>query len=380
MTKKIGVLTSSRADFGIYTPLLRALEAEPTWEPELIVFGTHLSRRHGYTIEQIEREGFEAAHRIQNCFADDDSPQSVSEAMGRTQTAFAKLYGSVDYDLIFCLGDRYEMFAAVAAAKPFSLNLAHLYGGEKTLGAIDDAFRHGITHLCDWHFAGSAPYAERVEQLTGTPERVFNVGYLSLDTLSRMEFMEPSELQPLCGLDLSRPTLLCTFHPETVAHQRNSEYADEIYEAFSALSDWQILVTMPNADTRSQPIRSMFARLASEQSRVSAVENLGTRGYLSAMKHCAAMVGNTSSGYVEASFFPKMVVDLGDRQRGRIQTSNIIRTPIETRRIIEAVGRSLPDDFQSECHIYGHGDAALKIRDILHQRVFSPASETNPWS
>ena len=380
MTRRIGVLTSSRADFGIYTPLLRALQETPAWDTELIVFGTHLSREHGATVEHIEREGFEATHKLPECFATDDSPQGVSEAMARTQSAFAQFYAENSFDLFFCLGDRYEMFAAVAAAKPFALNFAHLYGGEQTLGAIDDAFRHGITHLCDWHFAGSARYAERVKQLTGTPERVFDVGYLSLDTLSTMTFMTPEELLPRCGLDLSRPTLLCTFHPETVAHQRNQAYADELHDAFSALSNWQVLITMPNADTRSRPLRSMFSRLAAAHPNISAVESLGTRGYLSAMKHCAAMVGNTSSGYVEASYFPKLVIDLGDRQRGRIRTSNITQVPIERAQIIDAVGRIAPIDSPSECHIYGDGNAAAKICDILHHRVLTPPTETTTWS
>ncbi|MGB1700195.1 MAG: UDP-N-acetylglucosamine 2-epimerase, partial [Nannocystaceae bacterium] len=353
---------------------------ESSWDVDIIAFGTHLSERHGHTVDQIEREGFEVAHRIPDCFAEDDSPQGVSEAMGRTQTAFARFYGSNDYDLLFCLGDRYEMFAAVAAAKPFSLNLAHLYGGEQTLGAIDDAFRHGITHLCRWHFAGSAPYAARVEQLTGTSDGVFNVGYLSLDTLSKMNFMTPEDLRPMCGLDLAEPTLLCTVHPETVAHERNKAYAQEIYEAFCALPDRQFLVTMPNADTRSQSIRDMFTRLASERANISAVENLGTRGYLSAMKHCAAMVGNTSSGYVEASFFPKVVIDLGERQRGRIQTSNITRTPIDRRGIVNAIRNITPIESPSECHIYGDGDTAAKIVRILHEQVLPQTQEIPPWS
>lgn len=380
MTRRIGVLTSSRADFGIYTPLLRALQATPSWDAELIVFGTHLSHDHGYTVEHIEREGFTATHRVPDCFATEDSPQGVSEAMGRTQSAFARFYAETNFDLIFCLGDRYEMFAAVAAAKPFALNLAHLYGGEQTLGAIDDAFRHGITHLSDWHFAGSARYAERVEQLVGSSEHVFNVGYLSLDTLSTMAFMTPEELLPRCGLDLSRPTLLCTFHPETVAHQRNHRFAEELEAAFSALSNWQVLVTMPNADTRSQPIRSMFSRLAAAHPNISAVESLGTLGYLSAMRHCAAMVGNTSSGYVEASYFPKLVIDLGDRQRGRIQTSNITNVPIDRAQIIEAIGNLAPVAAPSECHIYGDGHAAAKICEVLQRRVLTPQTETTIWS
>ena len=378
MKTRIAVLSSSRADFGIYRPLLDALIAEPGIVCELVAFGTHLSRAHGYTVSLIESEGYTVAHGIEDCFAHQDDAAGVAAAMARTLAEFGAFWAREPFDLAICLGDRYEMFSAVAAAKPFGLPVVHLYGGETTLGAIDEAFRHCLSHLSSWHLTGAEIYAQRVRALVEDERRVFNVGYLSLDTLSRLEFMSPEALSSRCGLDLSTPTLLCTFHPETVSPERNAAYAEELCGALRELQDFQVLVTMPNADTRASVIRAELQQLASETPRISAVESLGSLGYLSAMRHCVAMVGNTSSGFVEASYFPKPVINLGDRQRGRHLTPNIIQTPIERGRIIEAVAGIQSASPSDHTRIYGDGHSAASIMTILREHIIPSIRGATP--
>ncbi len=370
MGVKIGILTSSRADYSIYYPLILQVQNLPNTTVEIIAFGTHLSKEHGYTINNILADGFEVKHQIQNCYAKNDTAFDISLAMGQTGVEFAKFWLENHFDLIFCLGDRYEMFAAVSAAVPFQLNIAHLYGGEKTEGAIDDCLRHGITLMSKWHFTACDQYKTRVENLIETKSNVFNHGHLSIDNLSRLQLLSIEELQERTGINFEKPTILCTFHPETVQFNNNGYYAKQIADAFVELNDLQILITMPNSDTGSLAIREEFIKLENSNSHIFTTENLGTIGYLSAMKHCKMMVGNTSSGFVEASYFPKIVINLGERQTGRIVTQNIINTPIEKQEIVDAVRKNLESKLSLEkIQIYGNGNTAAQICQTIKNTI-----------
>lgn len=370
MAIKIGILTSSRADYSIYYPLILELQKLPKTNVEIIAFGTHLSKNHGFTIDQILADGFEVKHKIENCFATHDSAFDISMAMANTNMQFAQFWNNNNFDLVFCLGDRYEMFAAVSAAVPFQVNFAHLYGGEKTEGAIDDCLRHGITMMSKWHFTACEQYKNRVSTLTESFENVFNFGHLSIDNLKRLKLLEIDELEKRTGINFKTPTILCTFHPETIHFERNAYFATQISEAFSELSEFQILITMPNSDTGSLAIREEFLKLEKNHQHIYITENLGTIGYLSAMKHCCMMVGNTSSGFVEASFFPKTVINLGERQTGRIVTENIKNTIIEKENILQAVRSNYNEQMNSGAiQIYGQGDTSEKISKIITQTI-----------
>jgi GDP/UDP-N,N'-diacetylbacillosamine 2-epimerase (hydrolysing) len=369
--KKIGILSSSRADFSIYEPLIRALQSDPEFEAQIIAFGTHLSTSHGYTLDAIKANGFEVSHAIDHCYASADEPQAISQAMGRTLIEFSKLWASERFDLVFCLGDRYEMLAAVLAAKPFNIPFAHLYGGETTLGAMDEAFRHSITHLSQWHFTGAEPYAERVKELTLRPDRIFNCGYINLDTLSRMDFISAEGMQERCGLDMSHPTLLVTMHPETERYTQTAEFAGELCAALEELTEFQVLLTMPNSDTHGHQIRSRVLDLQQRRPGMVCVENLGTLGYASAMKHCSAMLGNTSSGFVEASYFPKPVINLGRRQEGRILTPNIAGCDFVKADIVNLVRSHSRQTFDpNSSAIYGQGHSTACILEQLKTHIF----------
>jgi len=370
MATNIGILTSSRADYSIYYPLILELQKLPQTSVEIIAFGTHLSKNHGYTIDQILADGLEVKHRIEHCFATNDTAFDISMAMAKTSMQFAHFWNDHNFDLVFCLGDRYEMFAAVSAAVPFQINLAHLYGGEKTEGAIDDCLRHGITMMSNWHFTACEQYKNRVSTLTETTDNVFNLGHLSIDNLNRLKLLEIDELEKRTGVNFHIPTILCTFHPETIQFERNAYFAKQIAEAFRELKDFQVFITMPNSDTGSLAIRDEFLLLEKTNQHIYTTENLGTIGYLSAMKHCSLMVGNTSSGFVEASYFPKTVINLGERQTGRIVTENIINTVIEKDEIIQAIRTNYNKKMNfGAIQIYGNGNTSQKISQVVTETI-----------
>jgi GDP/UDP-N,N'-diacetylbacillosamine 2-epimerase (hydrolysing) len=361
---KIGVLTSSRADYGIYYPLLNAIKSDPLFTLRIIAFGTHLSEKHGFTLNNIIKDNFEVEHTVQTV-PTDDTPYAISESMGRTLVSFSKIWQESNYDLVLCLGDRYEMFAACASATPFGIKLAHLHGGEQTIGAIDDAFRHAITHMSQVHFTACETYRKRVVELKGSEKNVFNVGSLSIDNLTHLNLYEIREFKERFGIDLSKPSILITFHPETVSFEKNEFYINELIAALSETKGYQFIITMPNADTMGLLVRQRLIDFIEINENAFGVESFGTLGYLSCMKNCSFMLGNTSSGYIEASFFPKYVIDLGDRQTGRIITGNIYKCGIDRSEILKAILKFDKNTKLPSVDIYGDGNAASKILEII---------------
>lgn len=362
---KVAVLTSSRADYSIYYPLLKKLQADPYFSLSVIAFGTHLSEKHGYTVRQIEHDGFEVAYAL-TTFPEDDSPASIAQSMAKTITGFASVWPTSHFDLVFCLGDRYEMFAACSSGMPFNVKFAHIHGGEKTLGAIDDAFRHAITHMSSYHFTAAEPYRQRVVELTQSEINAYNVGSLSIDNLKNLRLFDIPEFKKRFHIDLSMPSILITFHPETASYEKNEGYVNELISALNTIKEYQLIITMPNADTMGNLIRSRLTNFANSVDNAVVVESFGTLGYLSCMKHCSFMLGNTSSGYIEASFFPKYVVDLGNRQTGRIVTENIHRCGISAQEILNNVSHfKKRSKSPGNIEIYGEGNAAEKICTII---------------
>jgi GDP/UDP-N,N'-diacetylbacillosamine 2-epimerase (hydrolysing) len=361
---KIGVLTSSRADYSIYYPLLKELQNDTFFDVSIIAFGTHLSEKHGYTIKQIENDGFDVPYRIPT-LGESDSPYSISCSIAGTVKSFAELWETEKFDLVFCLGDRYEMFAACVAGIPFNVRFAHIHGGEKTLGAIDEVFRHSLTLMANLHFTAAEPYAKRVAELKETNENVYNVGSLSIDNLSNLSFLSISEFKERFGIDISKPSILITFHPETVSFQKNEQNVDELIEALDLVTGYQFIITMPNADTMGNLIREKLQNFIAKSTSAIGVESFGTLGYLSCMKHCSFMLGNTSSGFIEASYFPKYVINIGIRQKGRIITPNIRSIEISKNAILASIEQYQNTYLYTNENVYGDGTTALKIVEIL---------------
>ncbi len=357
---KVALLTSSRADYGIAFPLLKALKSDPFFDLHVIAFGTHLSVKHGETVNLIIKDGFDVSLKVDS-MPTGDSPDTIAVAMGQTMINFSKVWTENQFEMIIALGDRYEMFAACASSVPFNIPIAHIHGGETTLGAIDDAFRHSITQMATWHFTTTEQYKQRVVELKGSDKNVYNVGALSIDNLLSLQLLTIEEFKAKFNIDLSIPSILITFHPETVNFEKNREYVDNLIAALKDIKNYQFIITMPNADTTGNMIREQLAGFIAENSNAIGVESFGTLGYLSCMKYCSMMLGNTSSGFVEASFFPKYVINIGERQKGRILTENIYNCKIEREEIITAVKNFEYMQLDNKIDLYGDGTAASKI-------------------
>jgi GDP/UDP-N,N'-diacetylbacillosamine 2-epimerase (hydrolysing) len=334
---KIGVLTSSRADFGIYLPLLQAIEQDSNFELRLIVFGTHLSKFHGYTLEQIKQEGFLPYSTVESLLIG-DSPNAISTSFAITNMKFADFWHNhqTQFDLVFALGDRFEMAAAVMASIPYQIKIAHIAGGETTLGAIDNIYRHIISLSSLLHFVSTEAFKERLFELLEKNEpKIFNIGALGLENLTKLKLLSMVDFYEKWDIDLKIPSILVTIHPETVAFDKNERFAEQAIRAISELAtEYQVIITMPNADTSGLIFRKAFQDLEETTGNIKIVENFGTQSYFTAMKHVRILVGNTSSGIVEAASFNKYVINVGDRQKGRICGENVIHVPFDTQQII----------------------------------------------
>jgi GDP/UDP-N,N'-diacetylbacillosamine 2-epimerase (hydrolysing) len=364
---RIAVLTSSRADYGIYLPLLKSLKNDPFFNVSIIAFGTHLSPFHGFTLTQILNDGFEVPYQIESMLAG-DSDNAISTTMALTSLKFSDFWRQHqnDFDLVFCCGDRFEMFAAVVAGIPYGIKYAHLHGGEKTLGAIDNIFRHSITLASRYHFVSCEEHASRVAELIESEKNIFNVGALSLDNLTTLPLLSTEEFFNRFSVDLVKPTILVTVHPETKTPDVNATHAEELAVTLLELNEYQVLISLPNADIDGFVIRQRFLRLPVESAnRISCHENLGSQAYFTAMKYCAFLLGNTSSGIIEAASFHKWVINLGNRQQGRMQSNNTINIPFKRELIHQAIDKIEHSPVYNGTNIYYKENVAGSICSIL---------------
>jgi GDP/UDP-N,N'-diacetylbacillosamine 2-epimerase (hydrolysing) len=367
---KIALLTSSRADYSIYYPLIKEIKKDAAFELDIIAFGNHNSLIYGYSSDRIEEDGFTVKYKIDGLVLG-ESPESISDSMGLTIMKFSSIWRTENYKLIICLGDRYEMFAAVSSSIPFNIPVAHISGGEITLGAIDNIFRNSLTLMSELHFVSTEQYKNQVIKIIGDEHKneVFNVGALSIDNLKKIDFLSVEEFKNIFNIDLTKKSILITFHPETISYEKNERYTDELIAALGELNNYQLIITMPNTDTMGNMIRIKFKRFINSQANAVGIESFGTIGYLTCMKHCEFLLGNTSSGFAEASFFPKFVINLGNRQKGRIETPNIYTTDITKKAILNAVKQIETTTLPDNCNIYGNGDASFKIMAVLKEML-----------
>jgi GDP/UDP-N,N'-diacetylbacillosamine 2-epimerase (hydrolysing) len=331
---KVGILTSSRADYGIYLPLLNALQRDADFELELIVFGTHLSKFHGYSIEQIKSDGFTIAACIES--------------------------------LLFALGDRFEMAAAVLSAVPYGISMAHIHGGETTIGAIDNIYRHCISLASKYHFVAAQPFMQRLKELVQpNDQHIYTVGSLSLENIQHIELLTPETFYQKWGIDLNEHTILITVHPETVAFDKNELFCKEMLHALTDLSNsYQLVITMPNADTAGLIYRQAFMALSEQKHNVKLIENFGTQSYFTCMKYAKLLIGNTSSGILEAASFNKYVLNLGDRQKGRLCSANVVHLPFDSNEIIAKTNEFVNSTYQGE-NIYFQQNPSAQIINLI---------------
>ena len=332
---RIGILTSSRADYGIYIPLLEELKKDTFFDLQIIAFGTHLSKKHDFTIKNIVKDEYKIIHKI-NTFINDDSKKGIVDSYSKTISEFSKFWSKNKFDLVFCLGDRFEMSAAVQSSIPFGVILAHIHGGETTLGAIDNIYRHQITLASKIHFVSTNCNLKKVVQLTGSSNHIYNVGSLSLSNIKLFKATDKSTFFNKFGIKKG-PYILVTFHPETVSVEANILYSKEISNALSEIcKEINVIITMPNADTLGSVYREDFNNLRdNNQNSILLIENFGKKHYFDAMYYSSLLLGNTSSGIIEAASFSKFVINVGDRQKGRTYGENVLNIDFDSKQIID---------------------------------------------
>jgi UDP-hydrolysing UDP-N-acetyl-D-glucosamine 2-epimerase len=365
--RKIGVITVGRSDYGIYLPVLRAMRERAEWQLELFAGGAHFAPEFGETWRAIAADGFEIQVRV-DIRPDADTPAGVARAMGRMVAEFATQYERRRPDLLLALGDRYEMHAAVLAALPLAIPVAHIHGGELTEGAMDESLRHSITKLSHLHFAATPRYAERLVRMGEEPWRVTVSGAPALDNLRNMEWLAPPELERIIELPLKPAPLLATWHPVTLEPADQARQLDALLGALADVGR-PVVFTAPNADAGGGRIREAIRQYIAAHADARFVENLGAAGYFSLMRYAAAMVGNSSSGIIEAPSLKLPVVNVGSRQRGRERAANVIDVESDRAAIAAAVLRALDPAFRSGLenlvNPYGDGRAAPRIVEVL---------------
>lgn len=369
MTRKICVVTGTRAEFGLLRWLMQEIQHEPELELQVLATGMHLSPEYGLTYREIEQAGFVINAKVEMLLSA-DTATAVTKSMGLGLISYADAYERLAPDLIVVLGDRFEIFAATAAALIAGIPVAHLHGGETTEGAFDEAIRHSITKMSHLHFVAAEEYRRRVIQLGEQPERVFLVGGLGIDAIKRTKLLDRVGLEESLGFKFGPRNLLITFHPVTLEGQISSgQQMVELLAALGELDDTHLLFTMPNADTGGRELAAMVNQFAATRQNVRVYTSLGQLRYLSCMKYVDAVVGNSSSGLAEAPSMGIATINIGDRQKGRLSASSVINCEPTQQSISGALGKVFEQSFRSTLmstnNPYGSGGASKKIVEII---------------
>ena len=366
--RKICVVTGTRADFGVLRWLMQDIAASPALVLQLVVTGTHLAAGYGDTWREIEDAGFRADARIEMLVAG-DSGVAMTKSMALALIGFADAFERLQCDVVLVLGDRYEALAAAQAALLARIPVAHLHGGELSAGALDDAMRHAITKLSHLHFVAAAPYAARVRQLGEDPTLVFEVGGLGVDAITRATLPTRTELEASLGFALGVRPLLVTLHPATAADGDAASDADEMLAALVPLSDATLIFTLPNADSGGRAIRERIIAFAATRANAHVVTSMGQQRWLASLRESAGVIGNSSSGLLEAPTFRVGTVNIGARQDGRLRASSVIDAPCERHAIAAAIAQLASPAFQATLatavNPYGDGGAAGQIVNVL---------------
>jgi GDP/UDP-N,N'-diacetylbacillosamine 2-epimerase (hydrolysing) len=368
MTRKILVVTGSRAEFGLLQFLMKEIEKEETLELQIIVTGSHLSREHGFTVDEIKEKGFSANLEI-DLNLDNDTSDSISNSIGIGIKEFTKAYRILSPDIIVVLGDRYEILSAAISALISKLPLAHIHGGEVTEGAFDEAIRHSVTKMSHLHFVANDIYKKRVIQLGELPQNVYTVGGLGVDALKKTTILVKEDLEKSLGCAFLDKNLLITIHPVTLNEIDSTEELKELLKALDEFKEKRLIFTLPNADPGNQSIRKLIGEFVMRHPNARSYESLGSQKYLSCLAYVDGVVGNSSSGISEAPSFKIATVNIGDRQKGRLMANSIINCNFKKNEIKRSIEKIYSSKFQSQLkntiNPYGEGGATEKIVKIL---------------
>lgn len=362
--RKICVITGTRAEYGLLRWIMQGIKEDSGLTLQIIATGMHLSPEFGLTYRTIEQDGFEIDRKVE-MLTSSDTPVGIAKSMGLGMIGFADALNELRPDLIVVLGDRFEIFSAVSAALVARIPVAHIHGGEATEGLIDESIRHSITKMSHLHFVAAEEYRQRVIQLGEQPDRVFLVGSPSIDSINRLSLLNRFELEDSINFKLGLKNLLITFHPVTLEMITAEKQLNELLGALADLKDTHLIFTMPNADTDGRKLIKLIQNFVAQHPNARAYTSLGQLRYLSCIAQVDGVVGNSSSGLVEVPSFKKGTINIGDRQRGRLQAESVISCKPERNSIAAALNELYSSQFQAGLrHVinpYGNGGASESI-------------------
>lgn len=369
--KKICVVTGTRAEYGLLYPVLKKINDDSDLSLQLVVTGMHLSPEFGYTISEIEKDGFNISSKIEILLSSDTSI-GVCKSMGLANISFSETFDRLNPDIVILLGDRFETFCAASVATVCNIPIAHLHGGETTEGAFDEAFRHSITKMSYLHFTSTEAYRKRVIQLGEDPKRVFNVGALGVENIKSLKLLKKEELENFLELSIDKPIFLVTFHPTTL---ENSTSKIQFIELMRALSTYDafIIFTKSNSDKDGRIINQLIDEYVRLNDNSKSYISMGQINYLSTMKYASLVIGNSSSGIIEAPSFKVPTINIGDRQKGRIQADSVINCEPLYDDIKKAIDKGVSLEFihsiNNMDNPYGDGNVSNKIISILKNEL-----------
>lgn len=369
LKRKICVVTGTRADYGLLYWLMKEIKDDPDLELQLVATGMHLSPEFGLTYRTIEEDGFIIDAKVEMLISS-DTPVGIAKSIGLGVIGFADALARLKPDILVVLGDRYEIFAAAQAAMTARIPIAHLHGGETTVGVIDEAMRHAITKMAHFHFTAAEPYRQRVIQLGEIPDRVLNYGAPGLDNLKKTNLLNRDDFEKAIDFQLGALSFLVTYHPVTLSAEGPEKPFKELLGALDHFPEAKIIFTKANADTAGRIINQRIDEYVEwNPLRVKVFTSMGHLLYLSAIKNVDIVVGNSSSGLIEVPLLKKTTVNIGERQRGRLRADSVIDCEEEEQAIVSAIIKGLTPGFKSILENvvspYGQGNASLKIKEYL---------------
>lgn len=362
--RKVTVLTATRAEYGLLKPLLERLNGDTSIELSIVVTGAHLSPEFGLTYQEIENDGYTIDKKIE-ILVSADTPSSISKSMGLAMIGFADYFSDEKPNLLVVLGDRYETLAVAISAMNERIPIAHLYGGETTEGAIDESIRHAITKLSYLHFTSTEESRSRVIQLGEQPDRVFSVGAMGIENVLQEKLMNKTELEAAIDFKLDKPYVMVTFHPVTLEDNNTAEQFQALLETCKKHKNLKFIFTKANSDANGRIINQMIDIFVKGNDHAVAFTSLGITRYLSALRYCTLVIGNSSSGLLEAPSFGIPTINIGDRQKGRLQAESVINCEPTKEGIGQAIVLALTEEFKNKAaktvNPYGDGNTSDKI-------------------
>ena len=373
MTKnilKICAVTTTRADYGIMRPLLLKLNKEKWCDLRIAVSGTHLLKQFGYTINEIEKDNLKIDTKISIMNKENNSPLETGKIMSKTIEKFTEYFSTSKPDVVIVLGDRFEMFEVAAATTVCHIPLIHIAGGETTQGAIDEVFRHSITKMSYLSFAATEEYRKRIIQLGENPKLVFNTGALGVENVKSVKCLTKKELEKELNFVLDKPYAVVTFHPVTLERNSALKQVKELLKVLNNHKEMKFIITKANADLDGEKINKELERFVSKNSHCILVSSLGTLKYFSAIKYSKFVMGNSSSGIVEVPSFNKATINIGDRQKGRIQANSVINCKPIYEEIEKALNKAMKFN-KKVINPYGKGNSSDKMLKIIRDTFYN---------